>query len=69
MLVSVVQVLYTTFVSSGGNWVSSRMVLAQAGIVAALLSILASFGLVSLCGLKFVDLCGVMPFMVLGKWN
>ena len=31
------------------------------------MSILASFGFLSLCGVKFVDICGVMPFLVLGK--
>jgi hypothetical protein len=26
-----------------------------------------SFGLVSLCGASFVDIVGVMPFLILGK--
>lgn len=65
-LTIVIMILYAAFVSSGGNWVSTRMFLALTGIVAALLAILASFGLLSLCGMRFVDTCGVMPFLVLG---
>ncbi|KAK2145475.1 hypothetical protein LSH36_679g01017 [Paralvinella palmiformis] len=64
-LTIVIMVVYAIFVSSGGNWVSTRMLLAQAGILAALLAILATFGLLSLCGMLFVDICGVMPFLVL----
>ena len=66
LLTIAIMIIYSTFVSCGGNWVSTRVLLAQAGIMAALLSILASFGLLSICGLKFVDICGVMPFLVLG---
>lgn len=65
-LTIVIMVVYAIFVSSGGNWVSTRTLLAQAGILAALLAILATFGLLSLCGMLFVDICGVMPFLVLG---
>ncbi len=65
-LTIIIMVIYATFVSAGGNWVSTRVVLAQAGLLAALLAILASFGLLSMCGMKFVDICGVMPFLVLG---
>ena len=66
-LTIIIMILYATFVSSGGNWVNTRVLLAQAGVMAALLAILASFGLLSMCGLVFVDICGVMPFLVLGK--
>ena len=67
-LTIIIMIVYSTFVSAGGNWVSTRVLLAQAGLLAALLAILASFGLLSLCGMKFVDICGVMPFLVLGEF-
>ncbi len=66
-LTIIIMVLYSVFVSSGGNWVSTRTLLAQAGILAALLAILAAFGLLSMAGMVFVDICGVMPFLILGK--
>ncbi len=69
-LTIIIMMIYSTFVSAGGNWVSTRVLLAQAGLIAALLAILASFGLLSMCGMKFVDICGVMPFLVLGtSWS
>lgn len=68
LLTIFIMIVYSTFVSCGGNWVSTRVILALAGILAALLAILASFGLLAMCGMKFVDICGVMPFLVLGKW-
>ncbi len=66
-LTILIMIVYSTFVCCGGNWVSTKVLLAHAGIIAALLAILASFGLLSMCGMKFVDTCGVMPFLVLGK--
>ncbi|ELT98645.1 hypothetical protein CAPTEDRAFT_154215 [Capitella teleta] len=66
-LTIIIMAMYASFVTSGGDWVSTRMLLAQAGVVAALLAIMASFGLLCMCGLVFVDICGVMPFLVLGK--
>ena len=66
-LTILIMVIYASIVSAGGDWVSTRMLLGWAGIAAALLAILASFGLLSLLGLKFVDTCGVMPFLILGK--
>lgn len=67
-LTIIIMAMYASFVTSGGDWVSTRMLLAQAGVVAALLAIMASFGLLCMCGLVFVDICGVMPFLVLGEF-
>lgn len=64
-----VMVVYATVIGSGGNCVTNHVTLAYAGVVAALLAIIASFGFLSLCGLPFVNICAVMPFMVLGKQN
>ena len=59
--------IFATITGSGGNCVTNHVTLAYAGVIAALLAIVASFGFLSLCGLPFVNICGVMPFMVLGK--
>ena len=57
---------YATIVGAGGNWVSNHVSLAFAGVFAAILSIIATFGFLSLCGMKFVNMCGVMPFLIIG---
>ena len=68
-LTIIMMAIYASIVSTGGDWVSTRMLLGWAGIIAALLGILASFGLLCLCGVEFVDTCGVMPFLILGEYN
>ena len=45
----------------------NRVFLGFAGVLAACLAIVASFGFVSLCGMKFVSIVGNLPFLVLGK--
>jgi hypothetical protein len=66
-LTVVIVTVYATAVSCGGNWVSTRLLLAYAGVLSCLLSIPATFGLLSICGLPFVNLCWLTPFLVLGK--
>ena len=51
----------------GSNCVANRYNLAFAGVIGTGLAIIGSFGLVSLCGVTFVDIVGVMPFLVLGN--
>jgi len=46
-----------------------HVVLAYMGVVAALLAILGAFGFLSLIGSRFVNLCSVMPFLVLGNFT
>lgn len=60
-------ITFASVVSSGGNPVSTRAMLANAGVLAAGLSVVGSLGLVSLCGVKFVSLVGIMPFLIIGK--
>ena len=60
--------VYATVMGSGGNCVTNHVTLAYAGVMAALMAIVASFGFLSFCGLPFVNICGVMPFMVLGMY-
>ncbi|XP_050412890.1 patched domain-containing protein 3 [Patella vulgata] len=59
-------ITYASFVAAGGNCVSNRSHLARAGVIGVALAILASFGILSAGGLKFVNIVGVMPFLALG---
>lgn len=51
----------------GSNCVANRYNLALSGVIGTGLAIIGSIGLVSLCGVTFVDIVGVMPFLVLGN--
>ncbi|XP_076456429.1 patched domain-containing protein 3-like [Babylonia areolata] len=57
---------YASLVTSGGNPVSTRSMLAFGGILAAGLGIVGSMGLLSACGVKFVNIVGVIPFLIIG---
>ncbi|XP_070196540.1 patched domain-containing protein 3-like [Littorina saxatilis] len=57
---------YASVVSSGSDPVSTRAMLAFGGISAAGLGILGSLGLLSLCGVKYVNIVGVVPFLIIG---
>ncbi|XP_076462905.1 patched domain-containing protein 3-like isoform X2 [Babylonia areolata] len=57
---------YASIVTSGGNPVSTRSMLAFGGILAAGLGIVGSMGLLSACGVKFVNIVGVVPFLIIG---
>ncbi len=58
---------YAILIGSGGNWVSTHVILAQMGIVCTALAVLAAFGILALMGVPFVDVCGVTPFIVMGE--
>lgn len=53
---------------SGGDCVSTRMLLANAGVLGVVMGILGAIGLVSLLGVNFVSLVATMPFLTLGKY-
>ncbi|KAK7104482.1 patched domain-containing protein 3-like [Littorina saxatilis] len=57
---------YSILVSTGGDVVSTRALLACGGVLAAFLGIVASLGLLSLCGTEYVNFVGIMPYLVLG---
>ena len=59
--------IYASVVSTGGNPVSTRGMLAFGGILAAGLGIVGSMGLLSACGVKFVNIVGVVPFLIIGE--
>ncbi|PVD22816.1 hypothetical protein C0Q70_16072 [Pomacea canaliculata] len=61
-----IMITYASIVCSGGDCVSTRALLANAGVVAATMGILASFGLFSFIGVQFVNIVGVVPFLILG---
>lgn len=65
-LTMLIMLIYATFATSGGNWVSERQNLGRASVLATCLAIAASFGFVSLIGVKYVEIAGIMPFLVLG---
>ncbi|KAL8597646.1 hypothetical protein ACOMHN_031581 [Nucella lapillus] len=58
--------IYASLVTSGGNPVSTRSMLSFGGILAAGLAIVGSMGLLSACGVKFVNIVGVVPFLIIG---
>ncbi|KAL8592691.1 hypothetical protein ACOMHN_037631 [Nucella lapillus] len=58
--------VYASVVTTGGNPVSTRGMLSCAGILAAGLGIVGSMGLLSACGVKFVNIVGVIPFLIIG---
>lgn len=62
-------IMFSSLTLMGGNCVANRYNLGFAGILGTGLAIVGSFGLVSLCGAKFVDIVGAMPFLILGKHN
>ncbi|BFY99213.1 hypothetical protein BsWGS_02253 [Bradybaena similaris] len=59
-------ITFASIVSSGGDCVSTRMLLANAGVLGVVVGILGAIGLVSLLGINFVSLVATMPFLTLG---
>ncbi|CAC5415534.1 unnamed protein product [Mytilus coruscus] len=59
-------IMFSSIALMSGNCVANRYNISFAGILGTGLAIVGSFGLVSLCGAKFVDIVGVMPFLILG---
>ncbi|ESO99297.1 hypothetical protein LOTGIDRAFT_113440 [Lottia gigantea] len=58
-------ITYVSFAASSNNMVANRGHLARAGVIGVLLAILAAFGTCAV-GIDFVNIVGVMPFLVLG---
>ena len=58
---------YASVVTASCNCVSTRSTLAMGGILAAGLGIVGSMGLLSLCGVKYVSIVGVIPFLIIGR--
>jgi len=60
-------IMFSSLTLMGGNCVANRYNLGFAGVLGTGLAIVGSFGFVSLCGVSFVDIVGVMPFLILGN--
>ncbi|XP_077992081.1 patched domain-containing protein 3-like [Glandiceps talaboti] len=58
--------VYAGVVCGTGNCVTTRGFLANIGVYSAGLAILASIGFCSYIGVKFVNIVGVMPFLIIG---
>ena len=61
-------IVYATLVTTSWqcNCLTDRQNLGKAGVLAAGFAIVTSFGLISLAGVEFVDIVGVMPFLIIG---
>ncbi|KAK7100870.1 hypothetical protein V1264_023738 [Littorina saxatilis] len=59
-------IAYAILSTMGGDMVSTRSLLAFVGVLAALFGILASIGFLSLCGLKYTNIVGITPYLVIG---
>ncbi|KAK3767199.1 hypothetical protein RRG08_018069 [Elysia crispata] len=59
-------ITYASLASTGGDCVSTRALLANAGVLATVLGIFAAFGFISAIGVRFVNIVSVMPFLALG---
>ncbi|XP_069132616.1 patched domain-containing protein 3-like [Argopecten irradians] len=59
-------IVYATFVAIKCDCLIDRQHLGRAGVLATCLGILAAFGIGSACGVEFVSIVGVMPFLILG---
>ncbi|XP_052071555.1 patched domain-containing protein 3-like isoform X2 [Mytilus californianus] len=59
-------IIFSSLALMSNNCVANRYNLSFAGILGTGMAIVGSFGLVSLCGAKFVDIVGAMPFLILG---
>lgn len=57
---------YAILSTMGGDVVSTRALLSFVGILAAGLGIVSSIGLLSLCGLKFANIVGITPYLMIG---
>ena len=50
------------------NSIANRMNLGYAGVITPVLGIGSALGFGSLCGFKFTNIVGVMPFLIIGKY-
>ncbi|XP_069116344.1 patched domain-containing protein 3-like [Argopecten irradians] len=65
-LTILIMLVYARCATSGGNCVSERQNLGRASVLATCLAIASSLGLLSALGVKYVEIAGIMPFLVLG---
>ncbi|KAK3099620.1 hypothetical protein FSP39_007097 [Pinctada imbricata] len=59
-------ITYASFVTAGGNCLTQRGHLGRAGVIATGLAILGAFGICAGAGIEYVNIVGVMPFLIVG---
>jgi hypothetical protein len=70
VLFSIAYTILMTFAAvstSMKDWVRTKVWVAMAGEVSAVLSVGASLGMLSLCGVIYTSTVGTMPFLIVGK--
>lgn len=60
--------IFATVATMGGNCLSDRSHLGQAGVVATILGVIGAFGLLIGTGVDFVNIVGITPFMIIGLY-
>jgi hypothetical protein len=60
-------ITYASLVTAGGNCLTQRGHLGRVGVLATALAILGAFGLCSALEVPYVNMVGIMPFLILGK--
>ena len=58
----------TCVVVCGGDVVSTRALLVPMGVVSPALGMVGAMGLLSLCGVKVVDMVWITPILLLGEY-
>lgn len=62
-----IMLTYAGFATQGGDCISQRQNLGRAGVVCTVLAIIAAFGFTSAIGIEYVNIVGVMPFLIVGR--
>ncbi|XP_071145465.1 patched domain-containing protein 3-like [Mytilus edulis] len=61
-----IMITYASLVTAGGNCLTQRGHLGRVGVLATALAILGAFGLCGALGITYVNMVGIMPFLILG---
>lgn len=59
-------ITYASLVCAGGNCLTQRGNLGRAGVISTALAILGAFGFCAAVRIKYVNMVGIMPFLILG---
>lgn len=62
-----IMITYASLVTAGGNCLNQRGHLGRCGVLATALAILGAFGLCGAMQISYVNMVGIMPFLILGK--
>ena len=59
--------IYCLVIGLGCNWVSNYLLASVAGVCSVLLSLVAAFGFLSICGVPILNTSALVAFLILGK--